>query len=342
MTCNVSAREDERESSELTGSIDSDGLFQAAEVVQRSDLSLFTDPECSDMGNLERHPVRHVQVVTLSLAMLKCPELKKLPKAPRFTSVNVCFFSLSFNEFLTRTLSQFRSQTPGTISNLLTSRWPPPRLLDPSHPAASLSRKHFKHHTCDAFRVVAYPTALLGPPDRVWEFMRPLDTWKDRMTRLDAKGMGESSEIPPMILNNQTASRISMSFVSTANKKQSKKRVIRLKLGSRLKTAINLVVVRGIDVAVGNSGRRKLVMNEQEAKDKGDKWILPGIHFVRPLSEVFITHTIVSRLELHFSSFARSLPDVIPRSHPACADCVAIYLGQWDEIGEKVGSSGPP
>ena len=125
--------------------------------------------------------------------------------------------------------------------------------------------------------------ALLSPPDRVWEFMRPLDTWKDRITRLDAKGKEESSEIPPMILHKQMAGRISMSFVSTANKKQSKKRVIRLKLGSRLKTAINLVVVRGIDVAVGNSGRRKLVMNEQEAKDEGDKWILPGTRFIPPL-----------------------------------------------------------
>jgi len=183
--------------------------------------------------------------------------------------------------------------------------------------------------------------AMLSPPDRVWEFIRPLDTWKDRMTRLDAKGKEDSSGIPPMILNKQTASRISMSFVSTANKKQSKKRVIRLKLGSRLKTAINLVIVRGIDVAVNNNGRRKLVMNKEEAKDEGDKWILPGMRCILP-SCGSSNSTIASRLELHFSPLTRSLPHVIPRSYPACAHCVAIYLGQRDEIGEKVGSSSPP
>jgi len=105
-------------------------------------------------------------------------------------------------------------------------------------------------------------------------------------------------------------------MATTANKKQSKKRVIRLKLGSRLKTAINLVVVRGVNVAVGNGGRRKLVMNEQEAIDEGDKWILPGIRPLSPhLGFLKLTRSLAGRSYIFHPSvevYRMSYHDLIP------------------------------
>ena len=97
-----------------------------------------------------------------------------------------------------------------------------------------------------------------------------MERWADRVRR-------SSSSLP--FEEQNPRKRVSMSFVSTAGKKQSKSRVVRVQLASRLKTAISLIVVRGASCnksADGGERNVKILMNDQEAREKGDKWILPG------------------------------------------------------------------
>jgi len=118
--------------------------------------------------------------------------------------------------------------------------------------------------------------ALLDKPQFGWQepFKRHIDKWEDRVVR------GEAAEgqpiVTPMILNNRRYNRVAMSILTTTTKKQtSKKKHIRVKIVRKIKTALSLVVIRGAD-AKEVKGRLALVLDEEEAKKMGDKWILAG------------------------------------------------------------------
>lgn len=83
-------------------------------------------------------------------------------------------------------------------------------------------------------------------------------------------------EVAPILLNNAKENAIPMSFINASSKKRtSNRKVIRGKISSRLKVAINLIVSRGADVTTVN-GKPKLVMDEVEAEKMSDKWVSPG------------------------------------------------------------------
>lgn len=124
----------------------------------------------------------------------------------------------------------------------------------------------------------AYPIPLLDKPDIIWEepYGYRVDTWEDRVTRGKDGGKEGESLIAPMILNNERAHRLSVSLLTSASMKQtSKKRSIRVTISRRTKNALGLIVSRGVTVKEVK-GRKTLVLNEEEAKQMGDKWFLPG------------------------------------------------------------------
>ncbi|KAF8065025.1 hypothetical protein FPV67DRAFT_1671316 [Lyophyllum atratum] len=203
--------------------------------------------------------------------MLRCRELSRLSKAPRAKSVN------------------FRRQTPGSVDDLLNPTYVSyrPNYLDPTHPATSTPKRNFPDFRTDAFGLKAYPFALLSPPEQIWTTPSnpPIDTWKERVERfLSANGeLGPEDgrlSVEPMKLHNSKKNRVSMSLINVASKKRtSSKRHIRLKITSKLKIAMNLIVERGADT-VETDGKRKLVMNEEEAEKVSDTWISPGWTYI--------------------------------------------------------------
>ncbi|RDB17071.1 hypothetical protein Hypma_001714 [Hypsizygus marmoreus] len=199
--------------------------------------------------------------------MLRCPELSKLPKAPRYKSIN------------------FRRQTPGSVVSLF--RNAPPNVLDPTHPAISLPISKFQTFRDKAFGINAHPFAVLAPSDHFWghPFMQPIDSWTERINRFNAENAKKApderlTQMEPMILNNPRNHRIPMSFINATSKKRtSSKKHIRLRIANKLKTALTLIVIRGANT-VESDGKRKLVLDEEEAKTMADKWILRGWTYV--------------------------------------------------------------
>ncbi|KAF9460424.1 hypothetical protein BDZ94DRAFT_1266212 [Collybia nuda] len=201
--------------------------------------------------------------------MLRCPELKKLSKAPVFSSVN------------------FLKQTPGSAVPLIHPNLGHVERIDPSHPAVGRRRNAFPKFNHEACWVKAFPMALLGEPVFTWPepHYRIIDTWEDRIDRArhaqDLAGYKAKDlpEISQMILNNERPNSVPMSLlVATSKKRTSSKKVIRSKISRRLKTALTLIVARGADVDEVN-GKKTIVFNQDEAK-RADDWILRGWSYV--------------------------------------------------------------
>lgn len=65
-------------------------------------------------------------------------------------------------------------------------------------------------------------------------------------------------------------------FIATSIKNTSKKGTIRSTIKHRLRTALNMIVVRGAESGTDAQGRQKLVLNEAKATEQGNKWLLHG------------------------------------------------------------------
>jgi len=132
--------------------------------------------------------------------------------------------------------------------------------------------------------------ALLDKPDVMWQIQPcPFNTWNDRVeytkqTNLVAGTVGVLSTSAQRIFNTPRRDRVSMSFLAiNAKKRTGGKRHIRVKIVKRLKTAINLIVVRGADATKSN-GRPTLVLDE----NKEDEWILQGKYiYIVAVCEVY-------------------------------------------------------
>lgn len=199
--------------------------------------------------------------------MLRYPELRKLPKATGFKSVN------------------FRRQTPGSPDRLLSPR-PKQNILDLTHPASNVSLNSFPSFKSDELGIKAYPMALLKKPDVMWQVESyQFDSWDDRVARAKqtnalAGSVGHHPTVAPMILNNSKPDRVSMSFVGLNSKKRtSGKRHIRATIVKKIKTAINLIVIRGADVTE-LKGRPRLVLNQHGGKDAQSQRILHGWSYI--------------------------------------------------------------
>ncbi|KAF8208083.1 hypothetical protein K438DRAFT_1813369 [Mycena galopus ATCC 62051] len=211
--------------------------------------------------------------------MHKCPELRKLPKAPHKSSIN------------------FRRQTPGSVNGLwqISTRQ---NRVDRNHPIDLLPGKpkaFLWAPPCNAFTLGATPIGLLLRPDdssRKSGFGRTsllydaqssvitakaFDSWDARLARGAATGT-----VAPMVLNESHHTRISMSLQMHSTRELRTHH--RVQILRRVKTALCLIATRGAAAKEVN-GRLRLVFDEADAA-RG--WILPGwTYYLRPGLELF-------------------------------------------------------
>ncbi|KAJ7768527.1 hypothetical protein B0H16DRAFT_319000 [Mycena metata] len=197
--------------------------------------------------------------------MQRCPELRKLSKAPRITSV------------------YYRRQTPGSINSLfhVNQGSNPERRLDPKHPIDLVPGKpkiFLWAKVNPAFTLGAIHQGLLLPaiknPNQVTARLAsaPLDCWNDRLERGKSTG-----NVAPVILGNDPYPRrlpMSIQFEGSRDLRTHQ----RVQVHRRFKIAVDLIATRG---AVGKEvkGRLRLAFDENDTKD----WILHGwTYFVRP------------------------------------------------------------
>jgi hypothetical protein len=126
--------------------------------------------------------------------------------------------------------------------------------------------------------------ALLDKPEVLWQARaqsRPFDNWNDRIDRAkqanEVSGLTQTSQsVAPMLLNNHRSYRISMSYLGVNRKNRtSGERHIRKEIVKKIKTSINLIVVRGADVTK-LKGRPALAFSQQRGEHDQTQWVLRG------------------------------------------------------------------
>ncbi|KAF9523812.1 hypothetical protein CPB83DRAFT_862324 [Crepidotus variabilis] len=203
--------------------------------------------------------------------MQRCPELRKLPKAPKISSI------------------LWKYQNPGSAAQLIFySRSSQP--LDPTHPAANWNPRGLPQHITNGLQLRAIPVALLDTPQHSFSpFKRPFVTWNERVQKaMDAGVMGVQAgrqlnivwkQTGQLVGNTQIYSeddqdllrrtrlegrdlnpasplfsaklqrakrRVPMSlFIVTSKAKMGSLRCRRKTIASRVKTALNYIVSRG-------------------------------------------------------------------------------------------------
>ncbi|KAJ7284113.1 hypothetical protein C8J57DRAFT_753915 [Mycena rebaudengoi] len=187
--------------------------------------------------------------------MLRCPELSKLPKAPRISSL------------------RFRRQTPGSAASFA-PHGKPPKLssrLDPQHPALHSSEKGdgaiwFR---TPAFSLAAIPMGVLTKPNHNGTPLptEPFDSWANRA----ARGASTGSIAPMMLLNDPGSNRISVSLQLASQSTAHRSVHVRVQILRRFKTALSLIAVRAADVKE-IKGRLRIVFDEKPTEN----WILRG------------------------------------------------------------------
>ncbi|KAF9078617.1 hypothetical protein BDP27DRAFT_19926 [Rhodocollybia butyracea] len=209
--------------------------------------------------------------------MQKCKELSRLKKAPRLSSI------------------LFRNQTPATSCAFQPSQ--KNSVLDPSHPAANARWRPPQWYT-DALRVTATPFGLLEPNPIPLQkpFDIPIELWSTRITRSIAHSSKRRNSVtlmPAALPKFQRPGRLSMSLVTVVGKKAtSKKKVIRLRIINKLKTAFGLVVLRAAEVKDG-----KLVL------DTG----IPRQHLIHQ----GWMYSVYPKLEVYRMPFTELVPTVL-------------------------------
>ncbi|KAJ8522098.1 hypothetical protein ONZ45_g1322 [Pleurotus djamor] len=211
--------------------------------------------------------------------MLRCRELRKLPKPSGLTSIS------------------FRGQTPGSPETLLNprtqpSKTPKDQLLAPKHPSVQLQKREFPSFSNPAFSINAYPFAVLDRP--IDASKRPISlqlkstaSWKDSFedlgTELNAKRYANEADMAVV----KVGTRVPMSMlVATSKKNTSKKATIRNELKRRIKTALNLVVARGATAKPDSTGQLQLVLPENAPEQ--NNIVLQGWSYIfRPTLEVY-------------------------------------------------------
>ncbi|PBK58401.1 hypothetical protein ARMSODRAFT_134156 [Armillaria solidipes] len=168
--------------------------------------------------------------------MFKCRQLSKLSKLNGKSSV------------------VFRGCKPGA----LTGAFPIPNRfavrLDPKHPALRVNLKVLPIVSQPFLAIKAIPFGILTKPENAVTFERPVELWESRVARL--------KDSP---LEKTDVSSISLPVHLLMPKKTvHKKKYLRVIIARKIKTAIALIMSRGLDV--GSDG--KLVLNDREDCDK--------------------------------------------------------------------------
>ncbi|OCH88740.1 hypothetical protein OBBRIDRAFT_733872, partial [Obba rivulosa] len=192
--------------------------------------------------------------------MPKCPELSRLPRL----------------HTLPRSLN-FKHTTRGSLSPYLGSPLPT-RILDPSHPAASIPRNKvlssFPFTRADGFHLRAIPKALLYKPEVPYPD-------------------------PPYGPAKKDPRKVDVSLLKIVAKRSvHKSAVIRTKVSIKFKTAMSLIVTRGADAETDKKGRTKLVFRSGDAGK--DRWTL----------EADWTYLAILNLELYRMPYTQLIPDL--------------------------------
>lgn len=187
--------------------------------------------------------------------MRRCPELSRLPSAPRWSSV------------------KFVRRAPGSVE-LLLSPFPSRLVVDPTHPAvvSKTDRRAFPLFHHDAFRMKAYPLAMLE------RFQGSFETPK-LPSALD--------QVPE---ENKKQVDIHLSIV-TSIKHTSKLAIVRSAIARRVKHALELIIARGANSSTittrqqGKDGweniqKNIIVFDDNEAKQMGPRWVLNGWMYI--------------------------------------------------------------
>ncbi|KAK0484461.1 hypothetical protein IW261DRAFT_1331157, partial [Armillaria novae-zelandiae] len=134
----------------------------------------------------------------------------------------------------------FRKCKPGA----LTGTFPIPNCfavrLDPKHPALRVNLKVLPIVSQPFLAIKAIPFGILTKPENVVTFERPVELWESRVARLKD------------------------SILEKTDKTVHKKKYLRVSIARKIKTAIALIMSRGLDV--GSDG--KLVLNDRADRDK--------------------------------------------------------------------------
>ncbi|KAK0224142.1 hypothetical protein IW262DRAFT_876772 [Armillaria fumosa] len=168
--------------------------------------------------------------------MFKCRQLSKLSKLNGKSSV------------------LFRGCKPGA----LTGAFPIPNRfaarLDLKHPALRVNLKVLPIVSQPFLSIKAIPFGILTKPENVVTFERPIELWESRVARLKGSTLEKTGVS-------------SMSFpvhLLMPKKTVHKKKYLRVIIARKIKTAIALIMSRGLDV--GNDG--KLALNDRADRDK--------------------------------------------------------------------------
>ncbi|PBK86462.1 hypothetical protein ARMGADRAFT_537185 [Armillaria gallica] len=185
--------------------------------------------------------------------MFKCRQLSKLSKLNGKSSV------------------VFRGCKPGA----LTGAFPIPNRsavrLDPKHPALRVNLKVLPIVSQPFLAIKAIPFGILTKPDNAVTFERPVELWESRVARLKDSPL-EKTDVPSISLPVH---------LLMPKKTVHKKKYLRVIIARKIKTAIALIMSRGLDV--GSDG--KLALNDRE---NCDKLIVDGWSYViSPQLEIY-------------------------------------------------------
>ncbi|KAJ3557288.1 hypothetical protein NP233_g11783 [Leucocoprinus birnbaumii] len=138
------------------------------------------------------------------------------------------------------------------------------------------------------FRLRAFPSALLMTPQTVTPPPRvKTDTWANRVARatesrlvMETPKQTSPSALhsqlldfvaPPILPSHPEGSIPMLLFFQTSKAKTHKHCVKRRRLRTKLKGVIELIVTHGAKT----DDTKQLIFNEEEVRQRGDKWILP-------------------------------------------------------------------
>ncbi|KAF8639216.1 hypothetical protein AX17_001701 [Amanita inopinata Kibby_2008] len=204
---------------------------------------------------------------------MRCPELSKLGKPLCWTSI------------------KFIRRAPGSV-DLLLSPFPSKRVVYPTHPAVAtnLSRREFPHFYNEAFRIKAYPLALLERTD--WE---AANTGENEQAFAARTGRAEDTQclclpsaLDPVPDKRQVEMHLS---IATSIKNTSKLAVVRTAINRRVKHSIELIITRGAHVNTTKVKQRSkdgwkevekkvIAFDDREAREMGPKWVLNGWMYI--------------------------------------------------------------
>ncbi|KAJ7700344.1 hypothetical protein B0H17DRAFT_1047030 [Mycena rosella] len=228
--------------------------------------------------------------------MRGCPEVKKLAKAPRISSLH------------------FRRQTPGSATNVAFSN--AKRRLDPDHPPGGHPKDKgfvWARSATAPFKLGAIPMGLLGKPETSF-FAQEFDSFNARVARGASE---EGGGVAPMRLHDPRHNRLPMSLQVATRKEirpTQRSRILR-----RFKTALTLVATRAAD-AREVKGRLQLVFDDKGAEGH---WILHGACYVAFVGDVLLkgwyvgwTYLLRPSLELYRMPY----PEMVQLLRPMLRD----------------------